>query len=330
MTRGRSTRPGIRQVAAEAGVSITTVSDSLSGKGRISEATRRRVREVANSLGYRPDALAQGLRAGHSRLLGLVVTKYGESAWTFTRFPYFSIVVDAAVTAALEDGYALVVLPSDSDLESLLAYPFDGLFVVDPLRRDTVVTEARRRGVYVVADRANASQPDHLWVDFDHDHAITLMCDHLGASGSRTPALLASDGDDSYTHACCAAYERWCEGRGRAPRIVHVDHSSEDAATTVRDLLDGRGRPDAVFGLEDHHLELLQSATRAAGLRVPADVGLGCFAEAGTSGNPEPPIARLSVSPESLAVKAITRLVDAIERRDPRVESTVVDCVLHT
>ncbi|MFC8130872.1 LacI family DNA-binding transcriptional regulator, partial [Streptomyces sp. NPDC057302] len=48
----RQSRAGIRDVAAAAGVTITTVSDALNGKGRLPDATRRHVREVAERLGY--------------------------------------------------------------------------------------------------------------------------------------------------------------------------------------------------------------------------------------------------------------------------------------
>ncbi|WP_240045091.1 helix-turn-helix domain-containing protein [Streptomyces alboflavus] len=55
----RQSRAGIRDVAAAAGVSITTVSDALNGKGRLPDATRRHIREVADRLGYRPSAAAR-------------------------------------------------------------------------------------------------------------------------------------------------------------------------------------------------------------------------------------------------------------------------------
>ena len=55
----RQSRAGIRDVAAAAGVSIMTVSDTLNGKGRLPDATRRHVREVADRLGYRPSAAAR-------------------------------------------------------------------------------------------------------------------------------------------------------------------------------------------------------------------------------------------------------------------------------
>lgn len=104
----RLERAGIRDVAAAAGVSITTVSDALNGKGRLPEATRRHVREVADRLGYRPSAAARTLRTGRSGLIGLTVTTYGEEPFTFTEFAYFAEMARAATSAALARGYALV------------------------------------------------------------------------------------------------------------------------------------------------------------------------------------------------------------------------------
>ena len=107
-------RAGIRDVAAAAGVSITTVSDALNGKGRLPDATRRHVREVADRLGYRPSAAARTLRTGKSGLIGLTVTTYGDEPFTFTEFAYFAEMARAATSAALARGYALVILPATS------------------------------------------------------------------------------------------------------------------------------------------------------------------------------------------------------------------------
>ncbi|WGW11245.1 LacI family DNA-binding transcriptional regulator [Saxibacter everestensis] len=328
MPRQTPANPGIRDVAAMAGVSITTVSDSLSGKGRISEATRSRVREVARTLGYRPSALAKGLRAGRSQLLGLVVTKYGRTPWTFTGLPYFSKIVDTALATALEQGYALVVLPAGEHLESLLAYPLDGLFVVDPLHNDPVIADARRRGLPVIADRANATQPNHLWVDFDHDRAVTLMCDHLSAEGTRSPVLLAADGKDSYTRACIAAYSRWCKRANKTRSVITVGHEGGAPAESVRALMRAADRPDALFGLEDSHVQVLRAEAAAAGLCVPEDIGLGCFSEADAERSDPGAVTLLTVDPSTLAANAIKLLVDAIEGRKPSAGLRTVNCEL--
>lgn len=157
----RPTGPGgIRDVAAAAGVSITTVSDALNGKGRLPDATRRHVREVADRLGYRPSAAARTLRTGKSGLIGLTVTTYGEEPFTFTEFAYFAEMARAATSAALARGYALVILPATSRHDVWSNVALDGTVVIDPSDHDPVVTELVRQGLPVVSDgRPAGSSP---------------------------------------------------------------------------------------------------------------------------------------------------------------------------
>src|SRR5882757_6380611 len=126
----RLERAGIRDVAAAAGVSITTVSDALNGKGRLPDATRSHVREVAERLGYRPSAAARTLRTGRSGLIGLTVTTYGEEPFTFTEFAYFAEMARAATSAALARGYALVILPASSRHDVWGNVALDGTVVI--------------------------------------------------------------------------------------------------------------------------------------------------------------------------------------------------------
>ena len=71
--RLRGDRPRIGQVAELAGVSATTVSHALNGHRPVSEATRRRIMDAIEQLGYRPNVVARGLRAGRSMTIGLVI-----------------------------------------------------------------------------------------------------------------------------------------------------------------------------------------------------------------------------------------------------------------
>ena len=80
------TRVTIKDVASAAGVSPTTVSDSLAGKGRIPDETRQRVREIADELGYRPNALAQQLRGEGLGLIGFVIAPAAEASMTTVWF----------------------------------------------------------------------------------------------------------------------------------------------------------------------------------------------------------------------------------------------------
>ena len=217
-TSRRGSRPGragIRDVAAAAGVSITTVSDALNGKGRLPDATRRHVREVADRLGYRPSAAARTLRTGKSGLIGLTVTTYGDEPFTFTEFAYFAEMARAATSAALARGYALVILPATSRHDVWSNVALDGTVVIDPSDHDPVVSELVRQGLPVVSDgRPAGTLPVTAWVDNDHEAAVLGILDHLADAGARRIGLLTGTTTDTYTHLSTTAYLRWCERVG--------------------------------------------------------------------------------------------------------------------
>jgi DNA-binding LacI/PurR family transcriptional regulator len=317
---GRRTggRAGIRDVAAAAGVSITTVSDALNGKGRLPDATRRHVRSVADRLGYRPSAAARTLRTGKSGLIGLTVTTYGEEPFTFTEFAYFAEMARAATSAALARGYALVILPAASqhrefDVWSNVA--LDGTVVIDPADHDPVVTELVRQGIPVVSDgRPGASLPVTAWVDNDHEAAVTGLLDHLAASGARRIGLLTGTSTDTYTRLSTTAYLQWCERHGQAPVYeAYPAHDPCAGAVAADRLLARPDRPDAVYGLFDPNGTDLLAAARRYGLRVPDDLLIVCCSESGVYATTEPPITTLSLKPGRIGTAVIHLLIDAIE-----------------
>ncbi|GAA4963736.1 hypothetical protein GCM10023238_34060 [Streptomyces heliomycini] len=231
-------------MAAAAGVSITTVSDALNGKGRLPDATRRHVREVADRLGYRPSAAARTLRTGKSGLIGLTVTTYGDEPFTFTEFAYFAEMARAATSAALARGYALVILPATSRHDVWSNVALDGTVVIDPSDQDPVVSELVRQGLPVVSDgRPVGALPVTAWVDNDHEAAVTGILDHLADAGARRIGLLTGTSTDTYTHLSTTAYLRWCERVGQDP--VHEAYPAHDpcAGAVAADRLLARPGP---------------------------------------------------------------------------------------
>lgn len=71
--------PSIKEIAAQAGVSITTVSKVLNNYSDVSENTKARVREVAQRLGYTPNMAARNLALGRSNIIGLVLSDIRET-----------------------------------------------------------------------------------------------------------------------------------------------------------------------------------------------------------------------------------------------------------
>ncbi|MEU1617352.1 LacI family DNA-binding transcriptional regulator [Streptomyces sp. NPDC005722] len=314
----RLERAGIRDVAAAAGVSITTVSDALNGKGRLPDATRRHVREVADRLGYRPSAAARTLRTGRSGLIGLTVTTYGEEPFTFTEFAYFAEMARAATSAALARGYALVILPASSRHDVWSNVALDGTVVIDPSDHDPMVTELVRQGIPVVSDgRPTGSLPVQAWVDNDHEAAVLGILEHLAEAGARRIGLLTGTSTDTYTRLSTTAYLDWCERIGQEPVVeAYPAHDPCAGAIAADRLLARPDRPDAVYGLFDPNGTDLLAAARRYGLRVPDDLLLVCCSESTVYATTEPPITTLSLKPGRIGTAVVQLLIDAIEGVD--------------
>ncbi len=140
-------RPRITEVAAAAGVSITTVSHTLNGKGRISEPTRAHVRKVATELGYRTSANARSLGGGRCSILALRVSLVGDSPASFVDLGYFTRLLNAATATALGSGFALITLPSHAaSAADPVDFSADGMIAIDPTPDDLTIRYARQLG----------------------------------------------------------------------------------------------------------------------------------------------------------------------------------------
>ena len=108
-------RVSIRDVAREAGVSVTTVSHALNDKGRLNPETRQRVREVADRLGYRPNPAAKSLVSGRTGLIAAIPSLPRELRVDYAEFGFFSDLITAATAVAVGRDQALVVSPPGAD-----------------------------------------------------------------------------------------------------------------------------------------------------------------------------------------------------------------------
>ncbi|KDN87398.1 LacI family DNA-binding transcriptional regulator [Kitasatospora cheerisanensis] len=302
-------------VAREAGLSKTTVSAALNGTGRMSDAVRERAREAARRLGYRPNATARLLRAGHARLIGYVVGEFANEPGSYMSSPYFAQLTSATATAALRHGYALVLLPARCGPEEWADLPLDAAIVADPLDDDPLVEDFVAAGIPLFTDRSVEGRPGTHWVDVDADAAVREVLDHLREQGARRPAVVLPGTVTRFHRAVTDSYRRWCGGHGTPPRLVHTGGPGDGAVVAaVEDLLAGPGTgPDALFVLAEASPPLVLDAVHRAGLRVPEDLLLVCASEDASAAHTHPPVTTLSLRPALIAEKGIELLMAALE-----------------
>ncbi len=299
-------RVTIGDVARAAEVSTATVSNVLNGTGRVSEATRARVRAVAGALGYGP--VGSG-----GRTLGLAVTAHGDSAWDFASVPYFARAIGAATVAAHRRGYALMAMPSGPAEHMWRTLPAAGVVVLDSPTGDPVVRVLRARGLPLVFDgRPEDLRARETWVDNDHEAMTRRVLEHLAGQGAERIALIAGPTQEYYSRASATAYRRWCARAGVRPCVVPFDED-DSAGRGLDALLTGEGGPDAVFGLYDPCGRQILAAAARCGLSVPEDLMVVCGSEDPAYGRTVPPVSTVSLAPEEAGTAAVDALVSLVE-----------------
>ena len=139
----------IREVAALAGVSVGNCSNVLNRPGVVAESTRSRVQEAIKSLGFIRNESARQLRAGRSRIIGLVVLDIAN--------PFFTDVARGVEDEASESGLAVILCNSDDQqakesgyLELLEEHRVQGILITPVSGADERLTRLQRRGTPVV------------------------------------------------------------------------------------------------------------------------------------------------------------------------------------
>jgi DNA-binding LacI/PurR family transcriptional regulator len=309
---------GIKEVAEQAGVSITTVSHALNDKGRISEETRRRVYEVAERLGYRPNTTARNLAGGRSGLIGLAVAQTSEASFAVSDFAFFAQLISAAGVAALDRGYALV-LASGAQEGAWSRMQVDGAIIVDPIADDPLLESLQEAGLPLVTTGRVPGSREGFWVDNDHYAATRTMLDHMAARGAQRIALLNSAPRVSYSIDTYEAYEDWCSEHGQE-RMVAVGRGDltegSGFAATVK-LLRGPKPADAVHSPVDRLALGALLAAQARGLSVPHELLVTGCTDSEASKWSRPGLTTTAFNPELIGRTAVEMVTTLIEGREP-------------
>ncbi|MGW1204924.1 LacI family DNA-binding transcriptional regulator [Streptomyces cyaneofuscatus] len=242
-------------VARTAGVSKSTASDALQGSGRVAEATRDRVRAVAEELGYRPNSAARRLRRSSTGAIGLHLPQ------TATRLDYYMNLAFGAVARAQEEGLDVVLLAPASTLGSAggasgpVASRVDGLLVIDPEVGDSAVPGLLDAGVPVVTGErylGPTAAPTGA-VICDNAASLTALLDHVTERGARRPAVLAPAGTSAWATALRATAASWGQEHGVdvALRTVPFAATPGEAEETTLALLRADPAVDAVICAPD-------------------------------------------------------------------------------
>ena len=282
----------IADVAARAGVSKTTVSRVLNGRGELDEATAARVRQVIDELGYVPSARAVGLARGHTRIVGMLVPSL---TW-----PWMGEVLQGVVDVVETEGYGLLLFTCNRGDESMRQFAsqvsaksFDGLLVIEPEGTIDYIAGLHARGLPVVMidDRANRPMfPSVATTNRSGGHAAGT---HLLELGRHRPLVITG----KYRFGCTGErLDGFAEAYANAglsldpELVVEGDFTFDCGQAAVKRVIEAGTDFDAIFAHNDLSAAGAMQAVREAGRRVPEDVAVVGFDDLPLAATTEPPL----------------------------------------
>jgi LacI family transcriptional regulator len=269
---------GVKDVALRAGVSLGTVSNVLNRPERVSAATRAKVQQAIDELGFVRNEAARQLRAGRSRTIGVVVLDVGN--------PFFTDMAAGIEVAAEAAGLGVVLcnsgqqlLREDHYLAMLQEQRAFGILITPVTAKNPRIERIRRGGTPIVLlDRE--SSPKQCSVSVDDVAGGEMAMRHLLAQGHRRVAFLGGDQtinqvSDRLTGARAAMTAAGLDpGRLMVLETAGLTVLHGRAAGDELAALSPRRRPTAVFCANDLlALGLLQSMTGRQ-LQVPRDMAI--------------------------------------------------------
>jgi LacI family transcriptional regulator len=271
MERQRTRRPTMREVAAVAGVSLSTVSRVVNGGAGVREDLAERVREAVEMLGYRHNLTASTLRRADrlSATIGLIFEDVSN--------PFFGSVHRGVEDVARGRGVLTMVGSADEDPErereladAFMARGVDGLIVASAVSDNAYLLRERAAGLALAFVDRPPRFIDADAVVSDNVGGAKAAVEHLIAAGHRRIGFLG-DRPDVYTAAERLRGYREALAKHDIPEdlelVRHPRFRGVDAYETTRALLDGKDPPTALFAGQNLISMGAVRAVHAAGLQ---------------------------------------------------------------
>ena len=317
----------IRELAAACGLSVSTVSKALNDYRDVSEETRAMVREAAQRLGYRPSAIARGLKLGRTQNLGVLYTDDTQSGFTHN---YFAPVLEAFKREAERRGYDITFITHRTGangmtyLEHCLCRNVDGVGIVN-CHFDDPEVQALIAGPLPVVTVDHAF-PGCSCVQSQNGEGMAELTRYLIAMGHRRIAFVSGE-DIAVTRTRRSSFLGVMREAGlsvpEAYMVFSLFHDPAAVRAATAQLLALPEPPTCIIMPDDYSALGGMEAIRAAGLRIPEDVSVAGFDGVPLLQMCSPRLTTVRQDTECIGTAAARRLVHLIERPQTTRRDTV-------
>jgi DNA-binding LacI/PurR family transcriptional regulator len=310
-------RVSLKDLAAQAGVSVPTVSRALHGRGRVAEDTRQQILQLAQELGYTPSLVARGLVTRRTLSVGLVVTTFAD--------PFHNEVAQGVEEEARRHSYSIFLASTGVDpqreLEVVRTFQgrrVDGIIVSSSRVGNRYAELLQETGIPLVLINTHVAS-DHISSISHDDYAGgCLLMRHLLDRGYRRIAYAGNERGVRTNAERRRAWEDTLAAAGLAPLLWAEGPNGrlEGGAIAGEQLLQRARRssaPDAIYCYNDTMAIGVMSVLRRYRLRIPGDVALTGFDDIDVAGYLDPPLTTLRQPRRRMGVEAMKMLLKLIQ-----------------
>jgi len=331
---GRKASSTLRQIADEAGVSISAVSKVLNGRGksvRVSQTTADAIRDVAQRLNYVPNVLAQSLRMSRTRTAGLVFENFGS----ISDGPEFYVqLLDGVAGELFKRHYRLMIVPEIDRLHPLSSVGdgrMDGvIWCKMPPERQTIERLKNSPVPFVALHAPPPEAPTGtVFISCDNAGGARLAVDHLVSLGHRRLLFVLERHEETTpdAQARLGGFLDACTNHG-------IEVRDEDVVTWSRDADEfakwhrKRDRQTAVFAWNERVASSILRRAMEHRVSVPHDLSVVGFDSTRYCELTSPRLTAVRQPIRLMAGQAAHTLLDLIEGRAPSQYDQVFACTL--
>ncbi|MCF7886156.1 MAG: LacI family transcriptional regulator [Candidatus Marinimicrobia bacterium] len=319
----------IKDIAKKLDIAPSTVSRALRDHPDVSKTTRNKVLQVANEMNYHPNTIAQSLKKGTSRIVGVLVPQ--------VRHYFFAEIMAGIAEVAEESGYNVMICQSNEKYENevknvrtLIQQRIAGLLVS--------VSEFTKK-----CDHFNLVKNSGIpLVFFDRDcngiHASKVIVDDYSGAFNAVEYLIES-GYKRIAHL--GGYENLTIARKRArgykdalkkhnmpideELIMHSGLNEEDGAESFKKLYNRlEKKPDAIFAVTDPVAIGAYQVMKERGIKIPDDIALVGFSDNPDARLIDPPLTTVKQSPYDIGKNAMQLLLKQMQNKNSKIENKIL------
>ncbi len=326
-----SKKVSMKDISAACGVSISTVSKSLSNRDDIGEETKEHIRTIAKEMGYFPNSSARALKTNRSYDLGVLFVDEAQSGLTHD---YFASVLDSFKVTAEERGYDITFINCNKARVGSMSYlehskyrGVDGVVIACVKFDDPEVIELIQSDLPVVT--IDHVFNDRMAIQSNNIKGMQDLVTYIHSQGHRRIAYIHGR-DSAVTRARLTSFYKTADELGiEVPQeyVIEGDYRKlTNAVEFTNQLLELEIPPTCIIYPDDFAAIGGMNAIKNKKLNIPEDISIAGYDGINIAAQIEPQLTTIQQGTKEMGRLAADRLIDLIERpRCTLVEYIVVE-----